>query len=316
MRRLIITRLAVAVATLLAVSVVVFAGVSLLPGNAAQIALGQEATPQRVAALSRQYGLDRPITTRYVDWLTGLLHGDLGESLTANEPVTTLIGHNLRNTAILAAGAILVIVPLAVVLGVLSALWRDSWFDYVIAAGSLAFLSTPEFVVGTGLIVVLATGLGLFPPVSLLDSQASPLSQLNLLVLPILTLALVAVGQATRMIRASMIEILNQDYIQSALLRGVPRWQILFRHALPNAFDSTVQVLALTVGWLVGGVVVTETLFQYPGIGSAFANAVNARDLPTVEAAAMIVTAVYVIANLVAEIGVIVINPRLRRAHR
>jgi peptide/nickel transport system permease protein len=297
------------------VSVVVFLGVSILPGNAAEIQLGQSATPARVAALSHEYGLDRPIYERYGEWLWGMLHGDLGRSLTSGQPVSTLIGENLRNSLVLAGFAILIVVPLAVVLGILSALWRDSWFDHSIAVTSLAFLSTPEFVAGTLLIALFATGLGILPPVALVGSQ-SIFSQLDVLVLPVLTLVLVAMGQATRMIRAAMIEVLHQDYIEAAILRGVSRRRILFRHALPNAFDSSVQVIALTVGWLVGGVVVTEALFQYPGIGSAFASAVDARDLPTVQAAAVIVTAVYVIANLLAEVTSIFLNPRLRRAHR
>jgi peptide/nickel transport system permease protein len=314
MLRLVITRIATAVAVLLAVSVVVFFGVSVLPGNAAEIQLGQSATPERVAALSEQYGLDRPIHERYVDWLGGLLQGDLGQSLTSGQPVSTLIGDNLENSAVLAGLAILIVVPLAVVLGILSALWRDKLLDHSIAVTSLAFLSTPEFAVGTLLITVFATGLGLFPPVAIIGSD-SIFSQLDVLFLPVLTLVLVAVGQATRMIRAAMIEVLDQDYIEAAMLRGVPRRTILFRHALPNAFDSSIQVIALTVGWLVGGVVVTETLFQFPGIGSAFATAVDGRDLQTVEAAAMIVTAVYVTANLLSDLAIIIINPRLRRGH-
>jgi peptide/nickel transport system permease protein len=313
--RSVLTRVGISLAVLLAVSVVVFLGVSILPGNAAEIQLGQSATPARVAALSHEYGLDRPIYERYGEWLWGMLHGDLGRSLTSGQPVSTLIGENLRNSLVLAGFAILIVVPLAVVLGILSALWRDSWFDHSIAVTSLAFLSTPEFVAGTLLIALFATGLGILPPVALVGSQ-SIFSQLDVLVLPVLTLVLVAMGQATRMIRAAMIEVLHQDYIEAAILRGVSRRRILFRHALPNAFDSSVQVIALTVGWLVGGVVVTEALFQYPGIGSAFASAVDARDLPTVQAAAVIVTAVYVIANLLAEVTSIFLNPRLRRAHR
>jgi peptide/nickel transport system permease protein len=313
--RSVLTRVGISLAVLLAVSVVVFLGVSILPGNAAEIQLGQSATPARVAALSHEYGLDRPIYERYGEWLWGMLHGDLGRSLTSGQPVSTLIGENLRNSLVLAGFAILIVVPLAVVLGILSALWRDSWLDHTIAVTSLAFLSTPEFVAGTLLIALFATGLGILPPVALVGSQ-SIFSQLDVLVLPVLTLVLVAMGQATRMIRAAMIEVLHQDYIEAAILRGVSRRRILFRHALPNAFDSSVQVIALTVGWLVGGVVVTEALFQYPGIGSAFASAVDARDLPTVQAAAVIVTAVYVIANLLAEVTSIFLNPRLRRAHR
>ncbi|MBS1868438.1 MAG: ABC transporter permease [Actinobacteria bacterium] len=297
-------------------SLLIFIGVAALPGDAAQAVLGRDATPARVIALRHQYGLDRSIVTQYVDWFTGVLKGDLGRSLTTDVPVSQLIGDKLRNSALLTACAVLLLVPLSVTLGVLSALWRERWFDYGVAAITLTFLSTPEFVVGTVLIVVFAFGLDLLPGASILNSSAPFLGQLDVVILPVMTLVLVAVAQATRMIRATMIEVLRQDYVATAILRGVPRRRVLFRHALPNAFDATAQILALTVGWLVSGVIVTETLFQFPGVGSAFAGAVSARDLPTVQAMALIVTAVFVVANLFAELWIVLLNPRLRRSAR
>jgi peptide/nickel transport system permease protein len=313
MARLILTRLGVALATLFAVSVVVFCGVAALPGDAAQGVLGAEATPDRLEALREKFDLNRPLVERYVDWLAGFVHGDLGRSLVADAPVWSLLDDRARNTAALTIFAVLVLVPLAVVLGVLSALWRNSLFDHSVATSSLTLVSTPEFVTGTLLAVLFSFGLGLLPGASLIDSSKPITEQFDLIILPVLTLVAAAVAQATRMIRATMIETLQADFIQAAILRGVPRGRLLFRHALPNAFGPTAQILALTIGWLVGGVVVTETLFQYPGLGSAFASAVSARDLPTVQAVAMIVTAVYVLANLAAEVGALVLNPRLRR---
>jgi peptide/nickel transport system permease protein len=311
--RLIAIRCAMAVVTLVAVTFVVYFGMALMPGDAAQAVLGREATPERLELLRQQYGLDQGLLTQYLDWLSGLVRGDLGTSLASGQPVWDLVGDKLRNTAVLALCALLLLVPLSVGLGVLSALWRDRWADHGVTSVTLLLVSTPEFVFGTLLIVVFSFGLGVLPAASLLDGTSSILAQWKVLVLPVLTLVAVAVAQATRMIRATMIEVLHEDYIEVAALRGVPRRRILLRHALPNALDSTIQVLALTVGWLVAGVVVTETLFQFPGIGSAFADAVRARDLPTVQAVALIVTAVYVFANLIGEIAMIALNPRLRR---
>jgi peptide/nickel transport system permease protein len=307
-------RIGIAVATLVAVSALLFVGVSALPGDAATAALGQQGTPARLKALRHQYGLDRPAVQRYVDWLSGFVHGDLGRSPSADLPVWSVIRGNLRNTAILASFVILFLVPLAVGLGVLSALWRDKLVDHVVAGTTLTFISTPEFVVGSILVVIFASALSVLPAASLLDPTQSIFSQWSVLVLPVLTLVLVAVAQATRMIRAAMIEVLQSDYIQAGILRGVSPARLILRHALPNAFDATLQIIAQTIGWLVGGVVVTEILFQYPGIGTAMTNAVSNRDIPTVLGAAMLVTAVYVIANLLADLATIVLNPQMRRS--
>ncbi|MBS1843630.1 MAG: ABC transporter permease [Actinobacteria bacterium] len=308
-------RFVVAIATLLAVSALVFFGVEAFPGNAATAALGQQATPQRVEALEERYGLDEPVVKRYFDWLGGLLHGDLGESPASGRSVSSILGENVRNTAILAGCVILLLVPLAIGLGILSALWHDRAFDSGVAVTTLTFISTPEFVMGSLLIVLFSSWLAILPASSIIDPSTSVLSQWKLLVLPVLTLTLVSAAQAIRMIRAAMIEVLHSDYVQAATLRGVPRRRLILRHALPNALDSTIQIIALTVGYLVGGVVVTETLFQYPGVGTAITHAVAGQDIPTVVAASMLVTAVYVIANLLADLTTIALNPKLRRGH-
>lgn len=307
-------RLAVALATILAVSVLIFVGVEALPGNAADAALAQHSTATLKAVTDKEFGLDKPLPERYVDWLGGVLHGDLGKSLPSGAPVSELLGSKLENTALLVLLTLLVLVPLSLVLGVCSALWSNRLFDYATSSTTLALTSTPEFVVGTILIVIFALGLGALPAVSILNSELSPLSQLDLFVLPCATLVLVSVAQATRMIRATTIEVLQSNYVQSAILRGTPTLRLLRRHVLPNAIGPTIQILALTVAGLAGGVVVTETVFQFPGIGSALVNAVLNSDVPTVEAISLVICVLYVGTNLIADLAVIAMNPRLRKA--
>jgi peptide/nickel transport system permease protein len=292
----------------------VFLATATLPGDAAQAVLGQTATPQLLNEYRHDWGLDKPLLTRYGDWLSGLVRGNLGTSLPSGDPVTSVLSDKIRNTFALALLTLLVLVPLSVVLGVLSAVRRDGVFDQAVAGTTLAMIATPEFVVGTLLAVVVAVWLGWLPPVSLVDSSIPITSQLKLLVLPMLALLAAAVAQTVRMVRATMIDVLRSDYIQMAILKGVPKRRILFHHALPNALGPTLQIIAFNIGWLVGGVVVVEAVFQYPGLGLTFRDAVATRDLQTVEAIALLVTAVYVIFNLLADIAVILLNPRLRKA--
>lgn len=315
MLRRIAVRLAVGLATLWAVSVVVFFGAQALPGDAAQAALGQTATPELLREYRAAWGLDKPILDRYGIWLEDLARGNLGQSLPSGDPVSKLIADKARNTFGLALLALIVLVPLCVGLGIVSALRRDTILDQIIASTTLGLIATPEFVVGT-LLAVVAVSVHWLPPVSLIDPTRSLFSQLKLLVLPVLTLLFAAAAQTIRMIRATMIDVLESEYIQMAKLKGVRSRTILLRHALPNAVGPTIQVLAFNFGWLVGGVVVVETVFQYPGLGLAFRNAVSARDLPTVEAIALIVTAVYIVVNLAADIAVTLMNPRLRRGRQ
>jgi peptide/nickel transport system permease protein len=311
-----VERIGAALATILLVSVLIFGGVEALPGDAAEATLGVHATPALVRQTRQEFGLDRPLPARYISWLTGVLHGDLGTSLPSKAPVWGVIKDKVRNSAVLAFAAVLFLVPLSVALGVAAALWKDRWPDHAASATTLALTSTPEFVVGTVLAVVFALGLGAFPAVSIVDSSRPILSQLNLVALPCATLVLVTVAQATRMIRATTIEVLQSDYVQMATLRGTPTGRLLWRHVLPNALTPTIQILALTVGLLVGGVVVTEAVFQYPGVGLALTNAVQNRDFATVEAISLIVSATYIAVNLGADLIVIAMNPRLRRGGR
>jgi peptide/nickel transport system permease protein len=312
--RRILLRIGVGVATLLAVSAVVFLAVEALPGDAATAVLGQVATPELLEQYREDFGLDRPLLERYGDWLAGLFQGDLGESLPSGDPVSGAIADKLRNTAALSVATLIILVPLSVCLGIVSAVRRDRPLDHGIAATTLALIATPEFVVGTLLAVAFAVWLELLPPVSLIDAQEPIVSQLRAFVLPVVTLLAAAVAQTIRMVRASMIDVLRSEYVQMATLKGVPEVRVLVRHALPNALGPTLQIIAFNIGWLAGGVVVVETVFQFPGIGLAFTNAVAARDLPTVQALAIIIAGVYVVVNILADIGVILLNPRLRRS--
>lgn len=314
MLRRLLLRLGAGLLTLWAVSLLVYLGTQLLPGDAAQAALGQQATPQLVAGLRKQFGLDRPLLVRYSEWLSGIVHGDLGRSLPSGSPVASVLSDHIRNTATLAAITGALLVPLSILLGIAAAVRRDRAFDHGITGVTLVLISTPEFVVGSLLALFFAVRLRWLPPASLVDSSQPLTTQVSLFVLPVLTLLAATLAQTIRMIRASMIDVLDAEYVTMARLKGVPERRVLFVHALPNAIGPLIQVLAFNVAYLIGGVVVTEAVFQFPGVGLALASAVTARDQPTVEAIALLVTAVYIGVNLLADLSAILLNPRLRRA--
>ena len=309
-------RLGAAVLTLLAVSLVVFGGTEALPGDAATAVLGREATPDAVAKLRHDFGLDRPVTTRYLEWLKGFAQGDLGRSVPSGDSVSTLISDPVRNTAILGFATILLLIPLVLLLGIATAVRRDGTLDLLSSGATLGLIAVPEFVTGSLLVVVFSGWLGWLPAVSLIDSSQSLFSQRSALVLPVATLLVASVAQGVRMVRACMIDVLRSDFIESLRLKGVPERDVLLRHALPNALGPTIQVLALTIAWLTGGVVVVEAVFQFNGVGLALTGAVSSRDVPTVQAIAMLIAAVYVALNLISDIATALLNPRLRRRQR
>jgi len=312
--RQVLIRLALAVVTLLAVSALIFFSISALPGNAATHFLGQNATPASLRILNHELGLDRPLLVRYVDWLTGFVRGDLGVSGISLTPVWQTISSPLEHTAILAVVTTMVLVPLAVLFGTLSAVLRDRPFDHATAAMTLLLISLPEFVVGNLLILLLGIKLKLFPAVSLFNPNASVFGQWNLLVLPALTLVAVVLGQSVRMVRATLLDVLESDFVQLARLSGVPESRVILRHALPNALAPVIQVLIFNVAWLLGGVVIVEVVFQYPGIGAALTSAISSADLPTVEAVGLLASAAFIVLNLIGDVIIILSNPRLRRA--
>jgi peptide/nickel transport system permease protein len=312
MARTIALRTVAGLATLWAVSALIFLGTNALPGDAATAALGKDATPSAVRELRRQFDLDRPAIERYGSWLSGVVSGDLGRSIPSGQPVSELIGDRLRNTAVLALGTIALFIPLSIGIGVLSAVRRGGFFDQLAGATSLAAMATPEFVVGTLLVVVFAAWLGVVPPISTINSSEPILSQLSLFLLPLLTLLAASAAQSIRMVRALMLEVLESDYIETARLKGVPERSVLFRHALPNALAPTITILAFNVAWLTGGIVVVESVFQFPGVGAALASAVSSQDLPTLQALGLLIAAVYIITNLLADVAVMLLTPRLR----
>jgi peptide/nickel transport system permease protein len=299
---------------LFAVSVIVFAATQVLPGNAAVQILGRDATPQAVAQLSRQLGLDRSALAQYTSWLTGLLHGNLGRSLAAQEPVSQFIGDRVQNTLILAGVAVALMIPLGLSLGIIAGVRRDRPADHAVTGFTLGAIALPEFVTGALLALLFGVWLKVLPPVSLVTPGSDPLAHPAILVLPVITLLLSGTAYIARMMRAGVIEAMGSDYVEAAVLNGIGRRRIIWKHALRNALAPTVQVLALTVQWLVGGVVVTETIFSYPGLGQGLVQAVQLRDLPVVQAVAMLLAAVYIAINIVADLVVVLLIPKLRTA--
>lgn len=306
-------RLLLAVMTLFAVSVLVFAATKALPGDPATAILGRTATPERIAALREQLNLNDPLLSQYWQWMTGLLRGDLGISAASQEPVSSLLGQRVQNSLALLIAAAGVALPLSLLLGILTAIRRDGPVDHVISSITLALAALPDFVVGIALILLLSTSaLQLLPPVSLVDPTSSVWQEPSILVLPALTLVLAVVPYVSRILRGSMIEVLESEYVQMARLKGLPERRVILRHAIPNAVGPAIQVSALQLVWLTGGVVVVEYLFQYRGIGMLLVEAVADRDLPVIQAVTLLAAGVYVVLNIVAEIGVIGTTPQMR----
>jgi peptide/nickel transport system permease protein len=294
------------------VSVLIFGIVQILPGDVAVMILGTSATPADLTALRQKLGLDRPAPLRYADWMSGAVRGEWGTSLQYRVPVRPLVLERLRRSAALAALALAVAVPLAIGLGVLAALRRNGLFDQAVGLVTLVAVSLPEFIVGTVLILVLAFRFTVFPPSSLIDPGASPWSVAPKLILPVLTLVLALLAHMTRMTRASMLDVLEQPYIRAARLKGLRPRRVIFRHALRNALLPTVGIVAINVGFLIGGIVVVETVFAYPGLGRLMVDAVNHRDVPVIQMAALLIALTYALANLAADLVYAYLDPRIR----
>jgi peptide/nickel transport system permease protein len=313
----VIRRTVLGLLTLLLVSVIVFAATQVLPGDPARAILGRNATPESLATLRQQLNLDRPVVAQYTDWLGGLLTGDLGQSLAANQPVTELLGKRIENSAVLMLLAALVSIPLAIAIGSVAARRRDRPFDHVTSIVSLALAALPEFVVAIGLVVLFGTTVfQVLPAVSLIPPEDRAWSHLKELVLPVTALVLTVSPYVARIMRASMVDVLESDYVEMARLKGLPERMVLWRHALPNGIAPAIQVIALNLAYLAGGIVLVEFVFGYPGIGGAFVDAVSNRDIPVVQALAILIAAVYVFLNLCADIATILVSPRLRTALR
>jgi len=309
---LVAKRLAFGLLTLFVISLIIFLGMELLPGDLAEAILGQAATPETVAAFRRQLGLDQPAATRYIQWLSKFVQGDLGVSLANQRDISELIGTRLTNTLFLAAVAAVISVPLAVMLGILAALYRNTWFDKAISMATLSTISFPDFFIAYILIAFLAVQLNLFPAISKLTPSMSLGQKLYAVALPAMTLTLVVAAHMMRMTRAAILNLLSSPYIEMAQLKGLSRSRIILHHALPNALSPIINVIVINLAFLVVGVVVVEVVFVYPGLGQLFVDAVSKRDLPVVQAGALIFAAIYVLLNLTADVLSILSNPRLR----
>jgi peptide/nickel transport system permease protein len=317
--RTVLQRLGFGLVTLLVISVIIFSSVSMLPGDFATAMLGQAATPETVAAMRHSVGLDRPPLERYLVWILGILRGDFGESFSSAgslagghvRTVVSLVVPRLLNTLFLAGLTALIAVPLSLALGMLAALYRNSIFDRLINLVTLTSISTPEFFVAYILVLFLSVEYNIFPSLANISPDMDFLERLTRCALPISTLVLVIVAHMMRMTRAAIINLLASPYIETARLKGVAPSRIIYHHALPNAWAPIITVIAVNLAYLVVGVVVVEVVFVYPGIGQLMVNSVSARDIPVVQACALIFATTYIGLNLFADIVAIVTNPRL-----
>jgi peptide/nickel transport system permease protein len=306
-------RLALGVLTLFVVSVVVFAATQLLPSDPAQAILGRDATKASVSALRTKLGLDHTAFYQYTHWLKGMITGDPGDSFNARQPILEYIGDRVVNSLFLLVLASVISIPLALVLGGYGARKRDTTFDNVSSNTMLALASLPEFVVGLVLVLLFSVRVWHFlPAVSAIGIGQGPWSDMKGMVLPTVTLVIGAVPYISRVVRASMIEVLESDYVEMARLKGAPEKFVLWRHALPNALGPVFQVIALNIAYFAAGVIIVESLFNYPGIGGALRDSVRVRDIPVIQFLVMVLAAVYVFTNLVADVATVLVTPRLR----
>jgi peptide/nickel transport system permease protein len=316
MRAILTRRIPFLFLTLFVSSVLIFVASEILPVDVARNMLGQFAPQEAVDALNERLGMDKSPVERYFGWLGRVLTGDFGESTSQRSPVEPLIIKHAINSGILAGAALLLIMPIALLLGIVAGLFPNRLPDRAVSLTSLATTSTPEFVVGVLLLLIFAVKLKLLPGSSSLIMEKTALEAPAKLVLPVLTLAIVDIGYIARMTRASMIEVMSSAYVRAARLRGVPFRRVVLRHALRNALLTPVTVVMLHINWLVGGIVVTETIFAYPGLGQLMLTAANARDVPLLEAGALFFAVVAVLSQLGADVLYAWLNPRARSANR
>lgn len=297
--------------TLIAVSLVIFLAVSMLPGDAAEAILGQSATPETVAALRTQLGLDMPAYIRYLDWLGNIFQGDFGTSIGNGREINEVLGTRFYNTIFLASFAACIAVPLALLLGVLAALYRNTLYDRSVNVVTLSSISTPEFFVAYILLLLISVKAGWLPSLSNIRADTTFVEHLEKTLLPALVLTLVSMAHMMRMTRAAIINLLSNAYIEMASLKGIRRFRVIVHHALPNAWAPIVNVVVLNLAYLIVGVIVVEVVFVYPGLGQFLVDAVQRRDMPVVQACCLIFAATYVILNLIADVLSILTNPRL-----
>ena len=310
--KLIVHRFAFGLVTLFVITILISLALEALPGDFAEQRLGQSATPETIAAIRDQLGLNQPIHIRYLQWLGNFLQGDMGISLSNSRPVAELLASRLGNTLFLAVASAIVAVPLALFLGIVAALYRESLLDKLISTATLAAISLPEFFIGYMLVALFAVNWQIFPAISSISDSMSLGEKIYASLLPIATLTFVIVAHMMRMTRAAIINLMQSPFIEMATLKGLTRTRIVTRHALPNALSPIINVVVLNLAYLVVGVVVVEVVFIYPGLGLLMVDSVTSRDLPIVQACILIFGATYITLNMLADILSIVSNPRLR----
>lgn len=314
MLRLVLNRVFWGLATLAGVALFIFVAVETLPGDACTAYLGRAAQGTRLENCRQDFGLQRPAVERFADWAGGMLQGDLGYSMKRHKPIADVVFPRLRNTALLAFAAALVGIPLAIALGVLAGLRRDGPTDVTISTAAIVAMTLPEFVSSTLLILIFSAWLGWSSGIVTANASAPISDLLPALPMPVIALALIMTAHILRMVRTSVIDVLASEYVQMARLKGVPYGQMVWRYVLPNALLPTINLVALTIAWLLGGVVVIEVVFNYPGIGRLSVDAVSDRDLPTVQCIALVMSVIYIVTNLAADLLSLALNPRLRTA--
>ena len=314
MARFLIVRLSLIIVTLIAVSIAIFTLIELVPGDAAQVMLGQQATPDNLKNLRAQMGLDRPPHVRYLDWILGAARGDLGESAKSRASISSIMGGRLANSALLAGLAFLIAIPLGLAIGVWVGANADTKIDRFLTMGGLVTISLPEFVTGVVLILILSSTLEWLPSSSIMMPGESILGNPQVLIMPVLTVTGALFAYILRMARANVIEVMGSNYVRTAILKGLPMRTVVIRHVLPNAMLPTITVIANNVGWLFGGLIIIENLFSYPGMGSLLISAINTRDIPLLQSTAMVIASVYAFSNLAADLTYGALNPRVRLA--
>ncbi|MGH2345741.1 MAG: ABC transporter permease [Chloroflexota bacterium] len=312
MRQFIIRRLLLIVLVLLLVSILVFFITSIIPGDTAQAMLGQNATPESLKALRHTLGLDQPPLQRYFSWLGHLLTGQFGNSQTFDVPIGPLLLNKLGNSAILAGAAFIFTVPLSLLLGIIAGLNKNRWPDSLISLLTLAGVAQPEFVTGTFLVAIFATWLHWLPATNTMDTSRGIGPAVTAFILPVITLSLVLLAYIGRMTRTNMIDVMETDYIRTALLKGLPYRTVVIRHALRNALLPSITIIASNIGWLLGGIVVTESLYGYPGLGRLLLQSVQSRDVPMLQDITLLIALVFALSNLAADVLYAWLNPRVR----
>ncbi|AZO64891.1 ABC transporter permease [Mesorhizobium mediterraneum] len=310
--KLVAQRIALGILLLLAVSVLIFAGTQILPGDVAQAILGQSATPESLANLREQLGLNDPAFIRYFRWLGGVVTGDLGTAMSSGQDIATSIKGRLWNTLFLAFWAAVVAVPLAIILGLIAVRYRNGWVDKLISGLALASTSFPEFFIGYVLVYFFAVKYQIFPGISTVYDGMPFGERMQAIMLPAAALTLVVLAHMMRMTRAAILNVMQSAYVETAELKGLSAFAVIRRHAFPNAIAPIINVVMLNLAYLIVGVVVVEVIFVYPGMGQYLVDHVTKRDVPVVQAVGLIFAAVYISLNIVADIAAIVANPRLR----